>query len=1221
MKRLLLFTLSLMAVTGMLRAQNSSHWSSPGGLYDNETFVYAELVLNGETVYDQSTYNSYEFAAFIGDELRGKGTVIRNTGLMETEAYMLRFRVEGSLDTDDGEFITFKAYNPSTGLEYDLTVNTEEVMFTGETGAIPSSATQLGLTEPTSISLNNIYVNVGETVDPLQYVTVTPWDATLPNNIEWVYGQGGNNYYSFKNNDGIWGIKGVNPTTTGASVWMTYGSLDAEGVVYVYQPATAISRTQAELTVYLGNEPIVLDQLLQGTYELAPANTTDKVVWVSSNTQVVSHGDAWVALEAGDAVMTATVYDYDDNIRTGINPITVTVHVRQGVSSITTPFFDKENYLKYPLDCSLGDDLTSYLVNGQAFTVLPDEATNKAVTITVDETFSSGVLTKGADGRITATDTGSAYLIVTSVENPAISTTFKVEVHNDFSTISVKKNELSVSLTNGAKDITYSVMNNVSYGPTSASEFYNCSEPEPSSSNPDVVEVGYGDNGYTLTALQSGEATITISFPVYDYLPAAFDKSGTSYQTTVSASFKVTVNQGVTGIASPFQSDDSGSPYEYLDCMLGDDLTPYFVDGKAFNIVPAAATNKAVTLSYYDPGADQHCVTIDSEGTITATQGGSEWILVTSVDNPQASTYVKVLVHDEFKTVTAPTAEYTVNFPGSSVDITEIVDNAIVMGPKTDKTNIYAGTDWANMRTVSNPDVIEFNGADGSVYAKAVGTTTVTMTIKWKDWLAAEFDPTGALHETEVSASFTVIVSEGLTGLTVQYFAPQSDGNEGKIQVSSIPEGCTINPNLVEVTATYYDNDDWSNYMDNILEIGSFAVGDEEGTVWAPVTLKNIPGKVMFTATYPVGNDNISMTTDPQELGYDFQVNGGWEWRTIPYGILKSLNSLFDDNLIEIRTQSEQVYNDPTYGLFGDLDLLSQNVCFKLKTESSTGTNPGGPQPEQTEASSNYLYGGTLGVDDPITLRKGWNWIPNPYVFRRYIINGLSGTFVEDDRIVSKEDGFAIYNEGSWTGSLEVLAPGQGYLFYNAGDAGRTITFENELNMDAQDDDFVYTARQAGRKAARTPLYQYDASGFRDNMTIVAEVEGLQKTDGCRIYAFVNDECRGEGVAVGGRFFITVHGNSGETVSFQLHDETVGELSQIDETTRMKNMLGTVKEPFKLHKGETIMTATAITTHTSSVNGSATRTYDLNGREVSRPQKGVNIRRTADGRVMKTVVR
>ena len=1216
MKRLLLFALSLMAVTGMLRAQNSSHWSSPGGGYMDETFVYAELVLNGETVYDQSTYNSYEFAAFIGDELRGKGTVMSNPFILTTEAYILRFRVEGSLDTDDGEFITFKAYNPSTGLEYDLTVNTEEVMFTGETEAIPSSATQLGLTEPTSISLNNIYVNVGETVDPLQYVTVTPWYATLPNNIEWAYGQGGNNYYSFKNNDGIWGIKGVNPTTTGASVWMTYGSLDAEGVVYVYQPATAINRTQAELTVYLGNEPIVLDQLLQGTYELAPANTTDKVVWVSSNTQVVSHGDAWVALEAGDAVMTATVYDYDDNIRTGINPITVTVHVRQGVSSITTPYNSDR-----PLYCSPGDDLTAYIVDGIMFDVLPTEAYDKSVTFEVSP--NNLALTVDANNHVIAKNVSNTYDYVTvrSISNPDVTCDVCVWVINEVRNVTFNQNELTIPLTSANMEITDIVTANINILPTDA-DCFNDNWLGITSSDPSVVEIvthdyfGSSTNlPMTVTAKKAGTATITLEYRAVDYLGQKF---GNPRWTGDTKTFTINVTCGVTGITSPFQSDDSSSPYEYLDCMLGDDLTSYFVDGKAFNIVPAAATNKAVTLSYYDPGADQHCVTIDSEGTITATQGGSEWILVTSVDNPQASTYVKVRVHDEFKTLTAPVPEYTVNFTGSGMNITEILDNAIVMGPEGSYV-IYEGTDYANIYNISNPNVLEIN--DNGAFVKAVGTTTVTMTIKWKDWLAAEFDPTGALHETEVSASFTVIVSEGLTGLTVQYFAPQSDGNEGKIQVSSIPEGCTINPNLVEVTATYYDNDDWSNYMDNILEIGSFAVGDEEGTVWAPVTLKNIPGKVMFTATYPVGNDNISMTTDPQELGYDFQVNGGWEWRTIPYGIFKSLNSLFDDNLIEVRTQSEQVYNDPTYGLFGDLDLLSQNVCFKLKTESSTGTNPGGPQPEQTEASSNYLYGGTLGVDDPITLRKGWNWIPNPYVFRRYIINGLSGTFVEDDRIVSKEDGFAVYDDGSWTGSLEVLAPGQGYLFYNAGDAGRTISFQNELNLAAQDDDHVDRARQAGRHVARTPLYQYDASGFRDNMTIVAEVEGLQRTDGCRIYAFVNDECRGEGVAVGDRFFITVHGNSGETVSFQLHDETVGELSQIDETTRMKNMLGTVKEPFKLHKGETIMTATAITTHTSSVNGSATRTYDLNGREVSRPQKGVNIRRTADGRVMKTVVR
>ena len=1219
MKRLLLFALSLMAVTGVLRAQNSPHWSYTGGAYDNETFIYAELVLNGVKVYDQSTYNGYEFAAFIDDELRGKATVVLNVGVKTTEAYMLRFRVDGSLDPDDGDegkAITFKAYNPSTDLEYDLTVNTEQPMFTGETVETPSTAAQLELTEPTGISLSDIVVNVGETVDPLRFVTVTPEGATVPNNIGWAYGQGGNDYYSFKNTNGVWGIKGLNPTTTGASVWVTSKSMDAEGKVFVYQPATAINRTQAELTVYVDDE---VTDLLQATYTLTPQNTTDQVKWESGNTDVVNvekSGYGWFAVAAGDAVMTATVVDQNGDARDGIAPITVTVHVRQNVTEITTPFYGNADEPKY-LECSVGDNLKDYFADGTAFNVLPGNAYDKSVSFVLDQGVQEYVTIDDED-NINITKAGEFYIKVKSESNPNVIGEVYIRAYNEVKDVTFKENELTLNLTSdGDIDITREVRANFNVQPGTADWFMNVSDcgATLSSSNPEVVTVENGscfldpDLPFTVIAKQAGTATITLEFSSKDYLAETFnftERWGGSFTKT----FTINMTCGVTDITSPFQADAEGVPYEYLDCMVGDDLTPYFVDGKAFNIVPAAATNKEVTVSYYftDNGGEERAVTIGPEGTLTASREGSEWIRVTSVDNEEASTYVKVRVHNDVKTLTAPApAEYTVMYSGSPVNINEIVDNAIVMGPEG--ATGLAGTDLANMYTFSDPDVVEIT--ENGVFAKAVGTSTVTMTIKWKDWLAAEFDPTGAPHETEVSATFTLIVSEGLSSLSVTYEAPNpSAGNyDGKLVVTPEPAGCTLDPDLMRVSTTYYDNDDWSGYMDNILEIGEFTAGDE-GSVEASVTLKNIPGRVMFTAAYPVGDDNISRTTDPQDLGYEFKINGGWEWRTIPYGVFNSLDDVIPSGLIEIRTQGEQVYNDPTYGLFGDLDLLSQNVCFKLKTTDAV-----------QEDNSQYLYGGTLGQNDPITLRRGWNWIPNPYVFRRYIFNGLPGTFVEGDRIVSKEDGFAVYDEGSWTGNLDVLAPGQGYLFYNAGDAGRTISFQNELNLAAQDDDHVDRARQAGRHVARTSLYQYNASAFRDNMTIVAEVEGLQKTDGCRIYAFVDDECRGEGVLVGGRFFITVHGNSGETISFQLHDETVGELSQIDETTRMKNMLGTVKEPFKLHKGETIMAATAITTHTSSVNSNGTRTYDLNGREVSRPQKGVSIRRTADGRVTKTVVR
>ena len=1204
MKRLLLFALSLMTVTGMLRAQTSPHWSYTEGQYQEETIVYADFQMSGTSV---TASKNLEFAAFIDGELRGVG---EKQAVPNSNLKILRFRVEGTdNEASNKKPIVIRMYDSDSGVEYELEGNS--ATFIGsDTYNEPSSPMVLSLNEFISfLILNSFELNVGDIIDLTTQLRTDPSTAPLPLNLEWVTS---GNCYTISGNT----LTATAVNTLGEDIQVNAGSLSSTATVKIWQPATAINRTQAELTVDVDDE---VTALLQATYTLTPQNSTDEVKWESGNIDVVNvekSGYGWFAVAAGDAVMTGRVTDVYGNTRDGIDPITVTVHVRQHVTEITTPFYGNADEPKY-LECTVGDNLKDYFVDGAAFNVLPGNAYDKSVSFVLDEGVTEYVTID--DGNINITKAGEFYIKVKSESSPNVTGEVYIRAYNEVKDVTFKENELTLNLTSdGDLDISREVRANFNVQPATADWFMNVSDcgATLSSSNPEVVTVENGscfldpDLPFTVIAKQAGTATITLEFSSKDYLAETFnftERWGGNFTKT----FTINMTCGVTDITSPFQADAGSVSYEYLDCMVGDDLTPYFVDGKAFNIVPAAATNKDVTVSYYntDNGGKERAVTIGPEGTLTATAGGEEWIRVTSVDNEEASTYVKVRVHNDVKTLTAPApAEYTVMYSGSSVNINEIVDNAIVMGPEG-ATGLYAGTDLANMYTFSDPDVVEIT--ENGVFAKAVGTSTVTMTIKWKDWLAAEFDPTGAPHETEVSATFTLIVSEGLSSLSVTYEAPNpSAGNyDGKLVVTPEPAGCTLDPDLMRVSTTYYDNDDWSGYMDNILTIGEFTAGDE-GSVEASVTLKNIPGRVMFTAAYPVGDDNISRTTDPLDLGYEFKINGGWEWRTIPYGVFNSLDDVIPSGLIEIRTQGEQVYNDPTYGLFGDLDLLSQNVCFKLKTTDAV-----------QEDNSQYLYGGTLGQNDPITLRRGWNWIPNPYVFRRYIFNGLPGTFVEGDRIVSKEDGFAVYDEGSWTGDLDVLAPGQGYLFYNAGDAGRTISFQNELNLTAQDDDHVDRARQAGRHVARTSLYQYNASAFRDNMTIVAEVEGLQRADGCRIYAFVDDECRGEGVLVGGRFFITVHGNSGETISFQLHDETVGELSQIDETTRMKNMLGTVKEPFKLHKGETIMAATAITTHTSSVNSNAARTYDLNGREVSRPQKGVSIRRTADGRVMKTVVR
>lgn len=54
-------------------------------------------------------------------------------------------------------------------------------------------------------------------------------------------------------------------------------------------------------------------------------------------------------------------------------------------------------------------------------------------------------------------------------------------------------------------------------------------------------------------------------------------------------------NIPVTSITTPFYGYNDGK-FSFIECNVGDDLTPYFVDGMAFDVLPGDATNKGVTL-------------------------------------------------------------------------------------------------------------------------------------------------------------------------------------------------------------------------------------------------------------------------------------------------------------------------------------------------------------------------------------------------------------------------------------------------------------------------------------------------------------------------------------------------------------------------------------------------------------------------------------------------
>ena len=158
-----------------------------------------------------------------------------------------------------------------------------------------------------------------------------------------------------------------------------------------------------------------------------------------------------------------------------------------------------------------------------------------------------------------------------------------------------------------------------------------------------VNNVSVSDNGqFSLSAqaLGAGDATITVSFTYTDYLSTnTVGEDGTvntptaTSSKTVSKSFRVHVEAMVTGITI-----NSNNNRE--ECNVGDDLTTYL--NNFITVIPENTSDKRIKWSV----ARGDAIAIDNDGKIMAVKAGTSTLQVSSVANPDVSTFITVLVHN-----------------------------------------------------------------------------------------------------------------------------------------------------------------------------------------------------------------------------------------------------------------------------------------------------------------------------------------------------------------------------------------------------------------------------------------------------------------------------------------------------------------------------------------------------------------------------------------------
>lgn len=489
------------------------------------TNIMASLeVSNGSAVY----YGNYKIGVFVGDECRlivqdNDASVLQN----ENGTQFLLFKVPGNYGdvSDESKDITFKLSDSMPNV-YELTAS-EPITFCSDCGTYgypPSSnLVQLSLTLPTTITFNSFEVEVGESINLLDQIEVSPTGAKLPENYTWVLPPGNVEYATIEGDV----LTGVHVTTNPVNISMVCKEGNQETLASttftVIQHATAINILTAnyevyknwtdDLTWFMNNEG-------KNAYSLVPATATDEVLWeIVDATYIQTNQDGtWTPIKGGTTQIRPYIVKKDGTNLYPTNPQWITVNIlvpieeaylRWGANG-TTP--TEEVAFK----CNVGDDIYQRLAD--RVVILPNDVVDKTFTIGFGEESNENMFTIGTNS-VVAKKAGETTLVITPNGLSGEDYWFKVfiEVFNPAKTISAVENPLIIDSQTSIDEAGADIYENITFGPAG-------SEPDGEIVTLDGgVFEGSGTfesmvfNIYSPEELVSGETTVRATLSWNDY--------------------------------------------------------------------------------------------------------------------------------------------------------------------------------------------------------------------------------------------------------------------------------------------------------------------------------------------------------------------------------------------------------------------------------------------------------------------------------------------------------------------------------------------------------------------------------------------------------------------------------------------------------------------------------------------------------------------------------
>ena len=1045
----------------------------------------------------------------------------------------------------------------------------------------------------------DLHVDNGQKLDLTKVLTLYPEDH-LPfdySTLQWNLSDYDKEYVTIKDNI----LTALKPTF-GRSIYLSVEVVGtmmyASTNVYVDNPCQSITIKPGMETIHVENGMSQeLTDAINEAFIFSPADHDNEVEWRTEDPSIVDYySDTFWPMSSGETNVTATIYAMnDEGMLVPRLTASVTVVVTTTIESV------EFQYGKTSIHLAVGDDITDVLP--QMLEIEPIDCDDPSMTYSI---VSGTALTKRADGHIVATSLGEATIQVQSVARPELTCTLDVEVVSPATDIVFKQDEMEFEFSgtgpSAGMEIAEGIKANISFTPTDFQFFGDPTMtslnpyPEIRSSNDAVINItssGSSDpRDYNLEAMpwNGGVVNVTVRLSVPDYLTAALDPMGDAAPRYVEKSFKVTLVMDATHIFLP----DHIRVEEGKQIDLRDYVEPY-PEGSRLN-------KDLLVFELTDENAKEY-VKLDGY-TLTGLKPYKSGVYIQvrhpKIDMPASATVVVTRTATSMKVKTG--YETIVVDKDDNTTLNKLLGEAVEILPEGHTDDVYwTSTDEKVVEPISNW-LNEY-----TFKTHEVGIADLTATIY-------NYDDDGIINQTSPRMQVTIRVKviQPLVEIAISAPATMLVGVPADITITP-NKGASVEPTRIKLTET--GGYKWAVFSyDKKTE-------NLDGSVSVTVT-----PLVPATLTVQLVYDDLKAETKSISVDLPTPLAKGWQWLTLwGSNVDKNPAEVFGNNADEVRSQTDLLSRDATEGWFGTLELAPA-TAYMVKANTDVAA-----------AGSFAQQKGTIvTARTNVSLYKGWTWLAYPYV-NSFTPAELKLTPTPGDRIVSKDDGFVEYDDGKWTGTLTAFSPYAAYLYYNNAGQAATLTWQSESSLytaahpaarevllaDIATDAETTATRQTD---ARSSHWTYDHSAYRNNMTMVARLDAdgtdvLRQADADRytIGAFVGSECRGEGQAVDGLMFITVHANAGELVSFRLYDSQQDFEFTVNEQVVAAMMLGSISQPYRLTFDQT-QGVENIEHSTLSIE----HYYDLQGRKRSAQdsrRSTLLIERQANGKYRKVVVR